>query len=131
MTDLFPAYSASVVALNNLVRCLIGAAGVAVVDGVIAAVGPMPTFGAAVVTGLAAPLTFINAKLGPEWRVARQLKQATKEEMESADIIEKKLKQNLYMNNVDCGLAIVYYSSNFNHSLLCFAYNYHHPILSD
>jgi hypothetical protein len=56
----------------------------------------MPTFvGAAVVTSLAAPLTFINAKCGPEWRVARQVKQAAKEERERANVMKKKLKQNL------------------------------------
>jgi MFS family permease len=41
MTDLFPGNSASAVALNNLVRCSLGAVGVGVVDRLIAAVGPM------------------------------------------------------------------------------------------
>ena len=61
VTDLCPGGGASSIAINNLVRCGLGAIGVAFVDTMIAAVGPGPAFlGLALVVVICVPLAVVN-----------------------------------------------------------------------
>ncbi|KAK9239869.1 major facilitator superfamily domain-containing protein [Lipomyces kononenkoae] len=72
LVDLYPQESASVTAANNLVRCLLGAAGSAVVDNVISAIGMGWTY--TIVTGmilLSIPLLITELRCGQKWRRAR------------------------------------------------------------
>ncbi|OCL05139.1 MFS general substrate transporter [Glonium stellatum] len=70
--DLYPGASASATAVNNLMRCTLGAIGVAVVQFVINAVGPGITFIAfAILTIMLSPLLIVEWKWGPRWRMQR------------------------------------------------------------
>lgn len=72
VTDLFPGRSASAVALQNLVRCLMGAAGVAAVDPLIDRIGPGFTFlTAAGFVVVFAPLQWVGVRFGAQWRERR------------------------------------------------------------
>lgn len=72
VADLCPGRGASATAVNNLVRCGLGAVGAAVVDGLITLVGVAPTFlGLALLTVGAAPLAVLNWCWGMEWRAER------------------------------------------------------------
>lgn len=71
--DLYPGASASATAVNNLMRCLIGAAGVAAVQPIIDALTPVWTFVLlAGITIAASPLVWIEMRYGASWRLARQ-----------------------------------------------------------
>lgn len=106
MTDLFPGNSASAVALNNLVRCSLGAVGVGVVDRLIAAVGPMPTFvGAAVVALLATPLTLINSRWGMKWRLERQKRQAMQEERDNSSSETAIMPENVELKEISTAVV--------------------------
>ena len=70
--DLYPGASASATAVNNLMRCLIGAAGVAAVQPIIDALGPVYTFILlAGITLALFPLLWVETKYGAGWRLAR------------------------------------------------------------
>ncbi|PMD54872.1 MFS general substrate transporter [Hyaloscypha bicolor E] len=71
--DLYPGASASATAVNNLMRCTVGAAGVAVVQIVINGVGAGFAFlGFAVVTAGASPLLALEWFYGEGWRWERR-----------------------------------------------------------
>ncbi|KAL5334196.1 major facilitator superfamily domain-containing protein [Aspergillus crustosus] len=75
LIDCFPDLPASATALNNLCRCLLGAAGVSVIQPLIAAVKPMVAF--LVVTGvvvLCLPLVWVEWMWGEQWRKERQVR---------------------------------------------------------
>ncbi|KAK9460157.1 major facilitator superfamily domain-containing protein [Lipomyces oligophaga] len=87
LVDLYPNESATVTAANNLVRCLLGAAGSAVVEIVINAIGFGWTF--TIVTGmqiLALPLMWLEWHFGMGWRRERltKLKRSKYEDEEKA-----------------------------------------------
>lgn len=70
--DLYPGASASATAVNNLMRCLIGAAGVAVVQLIIDALTAEYTFVLlAGITVAMTPLLWVEQKFGASWRFAR------------------------------------------------------------
>ncbi|EGZ77051.1 MFS general substrate transporter [Neurospora tetrasperma FGSC 2509] len=72
MVDLYPGASASASAVNNLVRCLIGAVGVALVQFIIDAIGAGLTFLLlAVVTAAFTPLLWLEWRFGERWRRER------------------------------------------------------------
>ncbi|KAH6633844.1 major facilitator superfamily domain-containing protein [Chaetomium sp. MPI-SDFR-AT-0129] len=72
MVDLYPGASASATAVNNLIRCAIGAAGVAAVQFIIDAIGAGPTFLMfAGVTVALSPLLYLEWVFGNQWRMAR------------------------------------------------------------
>jgi predicted MFS family arabinose efflux permease len=73
LIDCFPDRPASVTALNNLCRCLLGAAGVSVIQPLISAVGMMVAF--FIVTGIVLlfmPLIWVEWKWGERWRRERE-----------------------------------------------------------
>ncbi|KAJ6001104.1 hypothetical protein N7481_001513 [Penicillium waksmanii] len=73
LIDCFPERPASATALNNLCRCLLGAAGVSVIQPLIGAVKAMSAF--FVVSGvvlLFTPLIWIEWKWGEKWRQQRE-----------------------------------------------------------
>jgi MFS family permease len=73
LIDCFPERPASATALNNLCRCLLGAAGVSVIQPLIRAIKPMGAF--FVVTGLVVvcvPLVWVERIWGGRWRKERQ-----------------------------------------------------------
>ncbi|KAJ5100341.1 hypothetical protein N7456_006393 [Penicillium angulare] len=70
--DLYPGASASATAVNNLMRCLIGAGGVALVTPIINAVGSLWTFVLlAGVTLAMVPLLMVEMRWGAGWRMKR------------------------------------------------------------
>ena len=73
MIDLFPGAAASATAVNNLMRCSVGAVGVGVVQILIDKVGVEVTFLllTAVTVGMA-PLLAVEWVWGPSWRRARE-----------------------------------------------------------
>ncbi|KAI0107920.1 MFS general substrate transporter [Hypoxylon sp. NC0597] len=69
LVDLHPERSSSVQAANNLVRCELGAAGLAVLDPMLRALGPGWCFVVfAIIHGLTLPALWILGKQGPNWR---------------------------------------------------------------
>lgn len=75
LVDLYPTKSATATAANNLVRCLMGAAGTAVILQMINGMGRgwCFTFIGAVVM-ITSPLLWVVTKWGPKWREARRAK---------------------------------------------------------
>ncbi|GAP82376.1 putative major facilitator superfamily transporter [Rosellinia necatrix] len=72
VSDLCPGKGASSTAINNLVRCGLGAVGVAFVEVMITDVGPGPAFlGLALITVATTPFAAVNWFWGQEWRAAR------------------------------------------------------------
>jgi len=72
VTDLCPGRGASSTAINNLVRCGLGAVGVAFVEPMVAAVGPGPAFlGLALVVVICVPFVVVNWFTGMELRAKR------------------------------------------------------------
>ncbi|OLL23322.1 Quinidine resistance protein 1 [Neolecta irregularis DAH-3] len=72
VVDLFPQNGSAATASNNLVRCLIGAGGVSIVNPMIETVGIGWTFTtSAVVCALVVPLAYLEYKQGPLWRAQR------------------------------------------------------------
>ncbi|KAJ9195427.1 hypothetical protein DTO271D3_841 [Paecilomyces variotii] len=70
--DLYPGASASATAVNNLMRCLIGAGGVAIAQPMIDALTPRYTFLLlAGITAVLSPLLWVEQKWGAGWRAAR------------------------------------------------------------
>ncbi len=73
VSDLCPGKGASSTAINNLVRCSLGALGVAFIETMIAAVGPGPAFlGLAMVTIASLPLPVVTWFWGMEWRTQKR-----------------------------------------------------------
>lgn len=73
LIDCFPDRPASATALNNLCRCLLGAAGVAAIEPLIGAVRAMRAF--LIVTGIVAfftPLIWVEWRFGEKWRKDRE-----------------------------------------------------------
>lgn len=72
MIDLYPSKPASATAINNLVRCTLGAIGVGFVEQSINAIDEARTFLALAAIALASiVLVFIARKWGPKWRMER------------------------------------------------------------
>lgn len=72
VADLCPGRGASATAVNNLIRCGLGALGAAVVDGLITLVGVAPAFlGLAMMTVGVAPFAVLNWCWGMKWRAER------------------------------------------------------------
>ncbi|KAF7957666.1 hypothetical protein EAE96_003239 [Botrytis aclada] len=87
--DLYPGKSASATAVNNLIRCLLGAAGVAVVQLIIDALGSGVTYLIfAGVTFACSPLLMLEWYYGGRWRVERAEKLKKKEEAKRATDLE-------------------------------------------
>ncbi|KAI9876711.1 MAG: hypothetical protein M1830_005891 [Pleopsidium flavum] len=88
MVDLYPGKAASATAVNNLARCSVGAAGVAVIKPLRSAVGNGPAF--SILAGVAvalSPLLVVEWVFGMRWRVSRMERlrekdRAMKEEFE-------------------------------------------------
>ncbi|KAJ5099359.1 hypothetical protein N7532_006360 [Penicillium argentinense] len=79
--DLYPGASASATAVNNLIRCLIGAAGVAVVQPIIDAITAEYTF--LLLAGITlhmVPLILIEMRWGAGWRLERNKRLKRKEQ---------------------------------------------------
>lgn len=77
VSDLCPGKGASSTAINNLVRCGLGAVGVAFIDTMLADFGTAPTYlGLALITVIMVPFAVVNWYWGPEWRAARLEKKA-------------------------------------------------------
>lgn len=71
--DLYPDRSASATAVNNLARCSVGAAGVAVVDILLGKLGARLTFGMlAGLTAVLVPLVVVEWVWGRRWRGERE-----------------------------------------------------------
>ncbi|KAM7186947.1 major facilitator superfamily transporter [Naviculisporaceae sp. PSN 640] len=80
VADLCPGRGASATAVNNLVRCGLGALGVALVDGLVTLVGVAPTFlGLSLMTLSVAPFAVLNWYWGMKWRAERAERQQRKE----------------------------------------------------
>ncbi|KAJ5833329.1 hypothetical protein N7474_001640 [Penicillium riverlandense] len=78
--DLYPGASASATAVNNLIRCLIGAAGVAVIQPIIDAITATWTFLLlAGITFHMVPLLMIEMRWGAGWRLERMERLKKKE----------------------------------------------------
>ena len=75
LVDLYPMSPATATAANNLVRCLMGAAGTAVIIQMIEGMGRgwCFTFVAAVIF-FTSPLLWVELKWGPKWREDRRAK---------------------------------------------------------
>ncbi|PYH88443.1 MFS general substrate transporter [Aspergillus ellipticus CBS 707.79] len=79
--DLYPGASASATAVNNLMRCLLGAGGVAIVQPMIDALTAEWTFLLlAGITLAMTPLLYIEDRWGPSWRHARERRLKAKAE---------------------------------------------------
>jgi MFS family permease len=84
--DLYPGASASATAVNNLMRCSVGAAGVAVVQIVINGVGAGFAFlGFAVVTTGASPLLALEWFYGEGWRWERRERRERRERLKAEE----------------------------------------------
>ena len=75
LVDLYPESPATATAANNLVRCLLGAGGTAVIIQMIKSMGRgwCFTFIAAVLI-LASPMLWVEVKWGPRWREERRIR---------------------------------------------------------
>ncbi|KAK8080787.1 MFS general substrate transporter [Apiospora hydei] len=82
VSDLCPGQGAGSTAINNLVRCSLGAAGVAVVEMMVSGFGPVATYvGLSLfVMVVATPFAVVNWIYGPGWRVARVERQRAMQE---------------------------------------------------
>ncbi|KAH6641867.1 major facilitator superfamily transporter [Chaetomium tenue] len=84
VSDLCPGKGASSTAVNNLVRCGMGAVGVAFVETMVADVGPAPAFlGLALIVVAVSPSAAVNWYWGQEWRAARMEKKTKLEGMKN------------------------------------------------
>ncbi|KFY00071.1 hypothetical protein V490_01489 [Pseudogymnoascus sp. VKM F-3557] len=90
VVDLFPNASASATAVNNLVRCLMGAGGVAVVQLMVDAIASGPTFAiwAGITTALI-PLAVLQWRNGQRWQVERKKRIDAREAVKRAADVEK------------------------------------------
>ncbi|KAI9821099.1 MAG: hypothetical protein M1827_003833 [Pycnora praestabilis] len=75
LVDLYPMSPATATAANNLVRCLMGAAGTAIIQEMIHAMGRGPCFSfIAAVVFVTSPMLWVDTKWGPQWREERRLR---------------------------------------------------------
>lgn len=88
VVDLYPGKSASATACNNLIRCLIGAVGVAVVQYAIDGVGVGPCFLLlAGLTAVVTPCVWVELRWGMEWRRERGARLARRD-LEAGTVVE-------------------------------------------
>jgi MFS family permease len=88
--DLYPGASASATAVNNLMRCSVGAAGVAGIQPIIDSIGAGPAFLLlAGITVLLSPLLLAEWFYGAGWREERRLRLAKKEQEKKLADAEK------------------------------------------
>ncbi|KAI6709328.1 hypothetical protein JHW43_008142 [Diplocarpon mali] len=88
--DLYPGASASATAVNNLMRCSVGAAGVAAVQPVIDSIGEGATFAMfAAITAACSPLLVVEWFHGQRWRNERRGRLAIAEEGKRQAGLEK------------------------------------------
>jgi MFS family permease len=88
--DLYPGASASATAVNNLMRCSVGAAGVAGIQPMIDAITTGPAFLLlAGITAVLSPLLLAEWFFGAEWREERRVRLARKEEEKKMADAEK------------------------------------------
>lgn len=81
VADLCPGKGASATAINNLVRCGLGAVGVAFVETFVARTGPGATFvGLAFVAVGVGPLAVVHWYWGQQWRAERMKRKAAEED---------------------------------------------------
>lgn len=74
VSDLYPGQGASSTAVNNLLRCSMGAVGVALIDKMINSMGVGPTFaGLGLLTVALSPLCVVQWYWAMSWRVKRML----------------------------------------------------------
>lgn len=89
--DLYPGASASATVVNNLMRCSVGAAGVAVVQLIIDAIGAGLTFALfAGITAILSLLLVVEWFYGEAWRTERMELLRGKEEQKNVMDAEKK-----------------------------------------
>ncbi|KAK0666464.1 major facilitator superfamily domain-containing protein [Cercophora samala] len=85
LVDLYPEAPATAVAAMNLVRCLFGAGGTAVIEYMLRAMGRGWTFTFwGLVLVLFSPILWVLTKWGPEWREERRVRKLKEEEEERA-----------------------------------------------
>lgn len=90
--DLYPGAAASATAVNNLIRCSLGAGGVAVIDMMIRALGIANTFYVlAGVTSACAPLLLVEWRWGAKWRLQRVERLRLRDERKDLEHAEKLL----------------------------------------
>ena len=90
IVDLYPEAAASASAINNLVRCLLGAGGVAVIQPMIDAIGAGTSF--VILAGITAGMSLLlilEWYKGEEWRLARKERLATEKQAKLAAETEK------------------------------------------
>lgn len=88
--DLYPGASASATAVNNLMRCSVGAVGVAVVQPIIEGIGEGATFALlAGVTAVCSPLLVVEWVYGEGWRRERRVRLERKEGVRKEAGLEK------------------------------------------
>ena len=94
LVDLYPLSPATATAANNLVRCLMGAAGTAVIIQMIDGMGRgwCFTFIAAVIF-FTSPLLWAEMKWGPKWREQRRVRIEKREEEKEARKAEAETSQ--------------------------------------
>lgn len=88
--DLYPGASASATAVNNLMRCSVGAVGIAVIQLIIDSIGAGFAFLAlALLTAALSPLLLLEWFYGESWRRARTERLAAKEAKKKEVEVEK------------------------------------------
>ncbi|KAF8866836.1 MFS general substrate transporter [Acephala macrosclerotiorum] len=92
VVDLYPGMSASATAVNNLVRCSVGAFGVAIVQVVIDAIGAGPSFALfAGITLVMSPMLVLSWCFGQKWRDERREKVRRRREAKKEADVEKEV----------------------------------------
>ena len=98
MVDLYPGQTATAMAANNLVRCLMGAAATAVLNPLFEAIGIGWTYTFfALLWAICSPFLFLLMRYGPTWRRERREKERAKEERrkdKAAKMEEGQLKES-------------------------------------
>ena len=102
LVDLYPLSPATATAANNLVRCLVGAAGTAVIIQMINGMGRgwCFTFIAAVIF-VTSPLLWVELKWGPKWREQRRVRVEKREEEKEARKAKGEMGRNEFTQPVD------------------------------
>jgi MFS family permease len=84
IVDLYPLSPATATAANNLIRCLIGAAGIAAINPMTEAIGKGWSFTFFALLFLAAvPLLLLEIRQGPKWREARRVRIANQQKKDT------------------------------------------------
>jgi MFS family permease len=90
--DLYPGASASATAVNNLMRCSVGAVGVAVIQLIIDSLGAGYAFlTLAILTAAMSPLLILEWYFGAGWRIARTERLAAEEARKKELELEKEI----------------------------------------